>query len=137
MAIEITGAGIDVGLVARDSKRLLDFYQGFLGLVLARVMDLKESMGLELFFLSVGASHLKIVAPAEVPATPNPPGGMRGGTGIRYLTVAVASLDDTLAGLAGAGGSLVQPIIEHEGRRIAIIADPEGNVLELIDDGGA
>lgn len=133
MAVGISAEGIDVGIVARDPQALLAFYGEFLGLPEVRQLDLSDSAGVVLHFLQAGSSHVKIVAPKNAPAAENPPGGLVGATGIRYVTMPVTSLDEIVAGLAAAGGEMLQPMIDFEGMRVAIIADPEGNAVELVE----
>ena len=69
------------------------------------------------------------------PAAPAAPGGIRGATGYRYWTIAVSNLVASVEKAAAAGATIVVAAKEvRPGITIAIIADPDGNWVELLEE---
>jgi predicted enzyme related to lactoylglutathione lyase len=64
----------------------------------------------------------------------NPPDGMLGGaTGLRYVTLDVGDVAATLARCETAGRRVAVPLMEFlRGMPVAIVEDPEGNWVELM-----
>jgi predicted enzyme related to lactoylglutathione lyase len=123
-----------LGIHARDPARLLEFYREYLGFPVVDELDLPDR-GVHLWFLQVGPGRIKIIANNRPPTASNPGGGVHAATGIRYFTVTIVGLDEALAGLVAAGGREVRPVVELNGRRIAMLEDPEGNCFELVERG--
>ena len=62
------------------------------------------------------------------------PGGIRGASGYRYWTITVGNLEASVDKAAAAGAKIVVPAkVVREGITIAIIADPDGNWVELLE----
>lgn len=135
MTMTVTGEALDIGITARDPEKMLDFYRDFLGLEHARTTEV-EALGLRIHMLRVGKSFLKLVEVSSTPAEANPPGGLRDATGLRYITINVASIDEAIEGVDAAGGRLAEPVNELGPIRLAFVEDPEGNTLELIERAG-
>jgi catechol 2,3-dioxygenase-like lactoylglutathione lyase family enzyme len=132
VAIAIAEGGLDAAIVVRDEQRMLMFYRDFLGFELEHTLDLSAESGLKLHFLRVGSSHLKLVVPSRMPAAENPGGAISDATGLRYVTIRVVSLVPVLDGLDAAGGTLTERVIDLGSARVALLHDPEGNMLELL-----
>ena len=111
---------------------MLAFYQQLLGLEVVRTFDVMETSGVRLHFLRIGDSHLKILEMRDPPAASNPPEGVHGATGFRYFTLWVESLDAVLERVEPAGGRLAAPVMEYGESRVALIEDPEGNWVEVV-----
>jgi catechol 2,3-dioxygenase-like lactoylglutathione lyase family enzyme len=124
----MSGAAIEIGVVVRDIDRMLAFYRDHLGYPEVRQVDAGSGT---IHFLRAGASHLKLVEPVVTPDASNPPGGAAGGTGIRYLTIYVASLTEALDGIESSGAT-VTGRFEFKGSQVAFVEDPDGNALEIV-----
>ena len=116
---------------------MMDFYTDILGLTHFR--DVPFSGGtlfdggtVKMFVL--GDAGIKLLSFDEPLRLANPPGGLGGGaTGLRYLTVEVDSVAATVDRCAAAGCSIPMPLFEfEEGAPVAVVEDPEGNWVELI-----
>jgi predicted enzyme related to lactoylglutathione lyase len=63
------------------------------------------------------------------------PGGIRGATGYRYWTLHVMNLAGAMDKLEAAGVKIVVPSKTiRPGVKIAIVADPDGNWVELLSN---
>jgi len=123
---------IDIGIVVRDIDACLPFYRDVLGL--KPIFDFDLPGGSHMWQLAVGECVVKLVTHAETPAAANPLGGSRGGTGLRYWTMGVDDIDAAVATCAEAGAPIPLPVTQlMPGIRIAMIEDPEGNVVELLE----
>lgn len=128
----MTKPHIDLGLVVRDIDAVLPFYRDVVGLPFLFDFDLPG--GSHMWQLSVGDCVLKLVTHSETPEAANPPGGSRGGTGLRYWTIGVDDIDAAVAKCADAGAPIPLPVTElMPGIRIAMVEDPEGNTLEFLE----
>ena len=123
---------IDIGIVVRDPEACLPFYRDVLGLELLFDFDLPT--GSHMWQLAVGECVVKLVSHTSTPEAANPPGGSAGGTGLRYWTMGVDDIDAAIAPCEAAGAPIPLPVTElMRGIRIAMIEDPEGNVVELLE----
>lgn len=125
------GGRFQVGIVVQDLAPMVDFYEGLLGF--EHLADLEIPNGVMKRFVS-GEAGLKLLAFDEPPATAGVAGGPGGGvTGLRYLTVEVPNVAEAVEKLVGAGCAVPMPVFEHApGVPVAIVEDPEGNWVELI-----
>ena len=88
--------------------------------------------------LAVGECTVKLVTHEPTPEAANPPGGSRGGTGLRYWTMGVDDIDAAVAKCEAAGAPIPLPVTQlMPGIRIAMIEDPEGNVVEFLEQKAA
>jgi catechol 2,3-dioxygenase-like lactoylglutathione lyase family enzyme len=128
-----TGQAVDVGIAVRDISRALWFYRDVLELEYLRVERLPQ--GLELHRLCIGRSEVKLLAITPVPPAANPPGGAFTATGYRYLTIRVGNVDEIVRACRTAGVHIhTEPFdsVTHPGERIAMVTDPDGNLLEFV-----
>lgn len=132
MTLEVTKDAIDIGIVVRDAEASLAFYRDTLGLEDTGSMPMPGGGG-TMHRLRCGTTIVKLVAfDAELPASA-PPGGIMGAYGYRYWTISVADLDGVTARCADAGYRVTVPPREaRPGVRISMIADPDGNWVELL-----
>ncbi len=130
--LKIRKAALDIGIVTRKPEAMLAFYRDVLGLKLESVMEMPG--GGVMNRLRVGDSLLKIIQSVPEPPHDVTPGGIRTATGCRYWTIHISNLDESL------------DVIEREGYKIrlgrktirrgvdiAMIEDPDGNWLELVE----
>lgn len=132
MSVNITKAAIDIGIIARNIDAMMAFYGDTLGLEFEASIPMPGGGTMNRF--KVGDSVIKVIeldpaAPAEAA-----PGGIRGATGYRYWTITVSNLQECVQKAADAGSKVVVPAkLVREGVTIAIIEDPDGNWVELLE----
>lgn len=133
MALDVTKAGIDLGIVISDSERSLAFYCGLLGLEHVADMPMPIAGGGTMHRVQCGDSVLKLVNltnPVETGAAGGPAGGV---TGLRYLTITVSNLRETVEAAEAAGVHVAYPpTVVREGVTITMLEDPDGNWVELL-----
>ncbi len=128
---KITKPALDLGIITRDAAPMLAFYQQMLGLALESVIPMPS--GGTMHRLRVGESILKIVQLDKSPAVDGVPGGIPAATGIRYFTLHISNLQNVVDGFDQGGYKIVVPIKTiRSGVSIAIVEDPDGNWLELL-----
>jgi glyoxylase I family protein len=130
MVAKISNPAVEVGIVVRDAPRALAFYRDTLGL--PYLGDL-EFPGTHMWRFQAGGSVVKLLEQ-------DPPAAEAGQTptaGYSYLSLFVANLDELVAEVAAAGGTVAIPVTEFRpGARFAFVQDPEGNRIELLDVAG-
>lgn len=122
---------LDVGIFVSDIKKSLDFYHGILGL--EKTEEMKTGFG-TLHRLKFGASDIKLMDPKSIP----PVGaiGLEKQLGIRYLTFVIKELTALCAALKEKGVEFTIPETQiRPGTRIAMVKDPDGNILEFVERG--
>jgi predicted enzyme related to lactoylglutathione lyase len=129
----MTVNSFDVGLVS-SSGALVDFY--------AKVFELTE-LGPREFptgvvrRLQCGPGVLKVMVPAAAPAPPSPTANFWDQAGVRYLTMWV----DDVAAVVGrararAGRVALEPFELRPGVAMALLVDPDGNSIEVVQGEG-
>jgi catechol 2,3-dioxygenase-like lactoylglutathione lyase family enzyme len=126
--INIAENGIVVGLVVRDADAILDFYQNALGLKLVANEPMDD--GGTKYYLRIRGGYLKLFAPGASPELRS--SGELGQTGFVNLAFVVTNLDEICEGLNERGVEIVSAVqTTANGTRWTVIADPEGNHIEL------
>ena len=122
---------MEIGIVVRDADAMAAFYRDVLGL--AYVGDLDFPGGTMQRFAH-GDAVVKLVRTDDPPQLVNPPGGPAGGaSGLRYLTVRVDQVEAGVQRCVDAGHPVPVPLFDFEpGVPVAIVEDPEGNWVELV-----
>ena len=133
MSLNIEKPCIDLGIIPRDAERLLAFYRDLLGLPLEGVIPMPT--GGTMHRLKAGESVIKIVQLDREPAADAVPGGIPAATGYRYWTMTVSNLQEMVAECQEAGYNVVVPPKDvRPGVTIAIVADPDGNWVEFLQN---
>ncbi|MGB5948780.1 MAG: VOC family protein [Parvibaculum sp.] len=128
MALKPAKQCVDIGIVVRDIERSLDFYCGVLGL--EKLEEVPLPFGL-MHRLRFGESFVKLVDPKTVPMAV--PQGLMAALGIRYLTFAILNIDEACERFDRSGGTYEMEKQELlPGVVIAMLRDPDGNVVELV-----
>ena len=134
MPVNICKDSIDLGIVTKNSAALIKFYRDTLGLEQAGEQDMPG--GGHMTRLMAGTTTVKIVVNGKDPKGEAAPGGLRGATGYRYFTITVNNLAEAAEECAAAGYQVPVPAIEiAPGVTIAMIEDPDGNWVELLQHG--
>jgi catechol 2,3-dioxygenase-like lactoylglutathione lyase family enzyme len=132
MTLKITKPAIDIGIITRQPDSMLAFYRELLGLPLEATIPMPG--GGTMHRLKVGDSVVKVIETDPAPSADAVPGGIRAATGYRYWTIHLANLSDALAAIEAAGHRiLLGPKVIREGVTIAMVEDPDGNWVELLE----
>lgn len=119
---------LDIGILCADIQRSLNFYEGLLGL--KKIGEMPIPFG-HMHRLAFGDSFVKLVDPKKIP-----PAGELGLTrvlGFRYLTFQISNIEEVCAACEAAGVTFDIPRQElMPGVTIAMVRDPDGNVVEFV-----
>jgi catechol 2,3-dioxygenase-like lactoylglutathione lyase family enzyme len=130
VAIELTRPSIDVGLVVADIDRALHFYGELLGLEVVGSMPMPD--GGRLHRLLCGDATVKLIEP-PAPAAPAPGGSISSARGWRYITIWTPAVREIVERCRVAGCHVeVEPWEFRPGVVVGIVADHEGNLVELV-----
>jgi len=122
---------LDLGVICTEVEACLEFYQNVLGLEFIEKVD--NPFG-TLYRLRFGQSDFKLLVPKSKP--PQGPRGLMAQAGFRYVTFVVKNLAQICAALKERGVEFSQPETEiRPGTRIAMVYDPQGNVVEFVERG--
>lgn len=133
MTIDVVKPAIDIGIVTNNLDSMMTFYRDVLGLEFEATIPMPGGGQMNRF--KVGDSVIKVIETDPKPPAEAAPGGIRGATGYRYWTITVSNLAACVAKADAAGHKIVVPAKEvRPGVTIAIIADPDGNWVELLQN---
>ena len=134
MSIEVKKSAIDIGIIAKDIEAMMHFYGEVMGLEFEAAIDMPGGGTMNRF--KVGDSVIKLIELDPAAPADAAPGGIRGATGYRYWTITVGNLEACVTKAAEAGAKIVVPAkVVRPGVTIAIIAGPDGNWVELLENG--
>jgi catechol 2,3-dioxygenase-like lactoylglutathione lyase family enzyme len=120
---------LDLGIVVSDIKASLNFYQNILGLEFVGITPVQNGTMHRLRF---GTSDFKLIEPKTVP--PKGVIGLEKQLGFRYVTFVLKNLSELCAELKGKGIEFAVPEREiRPGVRIAMVKDPDGNIVEFVE----
>jgi catechol 2,3-dioxygenase-like lactoylglutathione lyase family enzyme len=122
---------LDLGIVVSNIEASLRFYRDILGLEFVGIMPLWFGTMHRLRF---GSSDFKLIEPKTVP----PPGaiGLEKQLGFRYVTFVIENLSSLCSELREKGIEFT--VSEREirpGVHIAMVKDPDGNIVEFVERG--
>ena len=120
---------IDLGVLVSDIQASLHFYQELLGLKFVEKVPLWFGT---MYRLRFGTSDFKLIDPIAPP----PQGliGLESQLGFRYVTFVIRNLSDVCKELRSKGVVFEVPEKElRPGVRIAMVRDPDGNVVEFVE----
>lgn len=135
----------EAGIVVADQELVERFYREALGCLPVHRAVVPAGIGgpaglggeLLVVWLQVpSGGRIKLIRP-QVAAAPAPVAvPLTARRGLAYLTFHLDDIEPVVAALPAAGARpLSSPVVvEARGRRISFWADPEGNVVELVDD---
>lgn len=128
----MTVLGLEAGLVTADGAALAAFYVDGFGFTVERVLEFPQGTVRR---LQNGGAQLKIFEPSDRPeALDNRP--WNGAAGFRYAALHVDDAAAVVASARDAGGTVLTGVTSHRPDAcFALIADPEGNVWEILAEG--
>ena len=131
--MRVQKAAIDLGIITNNLEAMLNFYGDLLELEVEGVIDMPGGGVMHRF--KAGESIVKVIETDPKPEVEAAPGGIRGATGYRYWTLHVMDLPGMVDKLEAAGVKVVVPSKTiRPGVTIAIVADPDGNWVELLNN---
>ena len=135
MTLAINKSAIDIGIITRKPEAMMAFYHELLGLPLEATIPMPG--GGTMRRLKVGESVVKIINTDPEPPADAVSGGIRAATGYRYWTIHISDLVDALQIIEQAGHKIILgPKVIREGVTIAMVEDPDGNWVELLETEG-
>jgi glyoxylase I family protein len=136
MTIQHQQRAVDLGIVITESERSLAFYRDLLGMVHEGDMPMPIGGGGTMHRLRCGDSLIKLVCFEATPESRPGKGGIQGGTGYRYFTIHMSNINEVVDACSAAGVKIVTPVVELRPKvTIAIVEDPDGNLVEFLQMG--
>jgi glyoxylase I family protein len=133
MGVNLAKQSLDLGIVTNNQDAMVAFYRDVLGLEEQGPMKIP---GMLIQKMGCGDSVVKLVHMKREPEIAAAPGGLAGATGMRYFTMWISNLDEVIAACEAAGAKIAMPLTDAgAGARIFIVEDPDGNWVELVQQG--
>jgi catechol 2,3-dioxygenase-like lactoylglutathione lyase family enzyme len=117
-----------IAIYTRDLPRLEAFYTQVLGFPVVRRWDAPG-----IVFADAGGLWLELTR-QDAPDDGSRPRELDQGIGINHLALQVDDVDRAFQALVDQGVRVLTAPADYENVRVAFLADPDGNVLELIQD---
>ena len=114
-----------VGLVTPNFEAMEEFYTKTLGFAVTRRWD-----DIPIIFIDVGSTTIELIGRENSTADNSPTGGFD------HLALHVESTDEAFAELVEKGVRIRSEPRDFKQVRIAFFFDPDGNVLELVEETG-
>jgi len=133
MKVELSKEALDVGIVTNNGIAMLDFYSQILNFEKVGEVPF-PGLGVVNKFLC-GLSQIKILVLEKAPQHENARGDFTASSGYRYCTLNVKNLLEIVEECSSNDQSIQTPPREiRTGVTVAIIEDPDGNLIELMQD---
>lgn len=130
MAIVLSKAALDIGMITNNGEKMLAFYCGVLGFKQDAPIPF-PGLGV-ICRLNCGESVLRIVVADTV--LENVAGGeFASRNGLRYITINIQNIDEVVGECRQFGSAIAVEIRDlRPGVRCAQVQDPDGNYVEFI-----
>ena len=130
--LELVNDYVEIGLTVSELERSLAFYRDVLGL--DAVAEMPLGWGGTLHILRHGNAVVKLATSDETPTEWNPAGGPSAAVGLRWMTFWIRNVEQLVFEVAKAGFDVAAPVnAEYPGVKFAMVTDPDGNWVELIE----
>jgi glyoxylase I family protein len=127
-------SAVDLGIVISSWAATKAFYCDLLGLEHTMDMPMPVSGSGTMHRVQAAGTTLKFVEFDSPPRT-TVPGGPSQGIGLRYLTIWVRNLQQSVEAAKSAGYRIsLDAMVPRPGITIAMIEDPDGNWVELLQN---
>ena len=146
--IEFSRGAIDFGIVCSDVEKSVAFYRDVVGMQEIEGFDVPASLGADAGLVdshplhvhvmvtqqSSDASRLKLMQIEKAPGKKVDHEFIHSSLGMSYSTIWVADIDASLARAAAGGIKPLAkgPVALPNGMFLAVIRDPDGNLVELV-----
>jgi len=130
MAVKLSKAALDVGMISSNGSRMVAFYRDVLGLQQEADVTIPNYGTIHKF--NCGESILRVMVPLTTPE--NVAGGpFMSRNGLRYITINIDNLDEMVKACKAFGCAIPVDIRDlRPGVRCAQVQDPDGNHVEFI-----
>lgn len=133
--MQVAKDSIDLGIIVNDEKAALAFYRDGLGLEWEGELPLPNG---RMYRLKCGTTIIKLLKLDKTPEAKPAPGGPMRGQGYRYFTISVPDIRGLMKQLEAKGIRATVPVTEFRpGVTIAMVADPDGNTIEFLEQHSA
>jgi len=133
--VQVAKDSIDLGIIVNDEKAALAFYRDGLGLEWEGELPLPNG---RMYRLKCGTTIIKLLKLDKTPEAKPAPGGPMRGQGYRYFTISVPDIRGLMKQLEAKGIRATVPVTEFRpGVTIAMVADPDGNTIEFLEQHSA
>ena len=134
--VKLNSGAIDLGIVTHNIDKMIAFYSDTLGF---KKIGEVPFPGLGVVNkLDCGKSQIKILALEEPPKHENVTGDFTTSSGFRYCSLNLNNLKDVVDSCVSADVQVVNDPMEIRPKVwVAIIKEPDGNLIELMQDGSA
>lgn len=131
--MNLTKDSIDLGIVISDPAKALAFYRDMLGMKDDGEMEVR---GGRMYRLLCGTSLIKLIKMDREPEGKPLGGGPGRGFGLRYLTIHVNDIRNLVSQVESKGIKVLVPPTENRtGVIMAMVNDPDGNIVEFLQGG--
>lgn len=126
---------LEAGIVTDDPDSLAAFYASGLGF--SQLSDMEFPQG-RVVRMRCGDAAIKLYRPSTAPASRLDDASWHAVGGFAYAALRVDDAVATVQRAVAAGAAVMTPVTAHRpGARFALIADPQGNVWEILEENGA
>jgi len=133
MPIKLSKTALDVGIISTNGLRMVSFYRDVLGLPQDADVTVPNYGTIHKF--NCGDSILRVMVPLTTPESVAG-GSFMSRNGIRYMTINIDNLDETVKACKDFGCAIPVDIRDlRPGVRCAQVQDPDGNHVEFISTG--
>lgn len=117
-----------VAIFTRNLREMEEFYTQTLGFPVTKRWD-----SVDIIFIDVGSTRIEMIGRDDI-AGEQRPRPMGEGVGMNHLALHVADADAAFRELVAKNVSLLREPTNFQDVRIAFFEDPDGNVLELVQE---
>ncbi len=129
--INFTSKAIDIGIVTSNKESILNFYENILGFT-NEVQIPFPGLG-TVNKISYGIGYIKVLVLDDKPSNTSPIGDFSTSNGIRYITINLSNLDELITICSKNNVAIINSgMTIRPGVTVALIQDPDGNLIELM-----
>ena len=123
---------LEAGIISANATRLAEFYVKALGFEIVKRLDYPEGL---VYRLANGAALCKIFQPVSDAPIELKRQNWREYSGFSYAALHVEDADAVVESARAHGAAVIsEPRSHRPGARFAMIADPDGNIFEILEE---